>query len=76
MTPEQLKTEANNAVNKIILVNSSPNWEKIDDKPCTIYKMKIENRLVCKGEAKIKVNMKQIEEHIDNEKNYLPDNLS
>ena len=76
MTPQELQAEADSTIKKIIEVNSSPNWEKIDDKPCAIYTMKAGDRVITKGEAKIKVSVKALEDHIDDETNYLPDNVS
>jgi hypothetical protein len=37
--------------------------------------MKNGDRSVIKGECTIKTTIKQLEEYIDNEKNYLPDNI-
>lgn len=76
MTPQELQAEAELTIKKILEANSSPNWEKIGDKPCDIYSMKVDNRVVIKGEATVKALLKSIEDYLDEESNYLPDNVS
>lgn len=76
LNAEQLQGEADNAIKRLVEINASPKWEKKDEKPCLIYSMKVEDRLVIKGMCNIKATLEQLEAHIDNEKNYLPDNVS
>ena len=60
LTPQELKIEAEGALQKALELYANPNWTKTGDKPCNTYNMKVEDRTIIKGDTVIKATLKQI----------------